>query len=158
MSDPFPVPKRSVVHAAFTIENVYPHAAAKVFRAFSTREDKDRWFGGPSEWEAQERIFEFREGGRETSAGGPRGGPVHRMDLTYRDIVPDQRIVYVYDMFLDDVRISSSLATLQFHPEGTGTRLSLTEFGAYLDGYDDAGSREHGTRWLLGKMGDSLGA
>jgi hypothetical protein len=44
-----------------------------------------------------------------------------------------------------------------FKPEGSGTRLSLIEYGAYLDGYDDAGSREHGTRWLLGKMGESLG-
>ena len=156
MSDAFPIPKRSVAHATFTIENVYPHAPAKVFRAFSTQEDKDRWFGGPPEWEKQERIFAFREGGRETSAGGPKGGQVHRMDLIYRDIVQNERIVYVYDMYLDSTRISSSLATLQFHAEGSATRLSLTEYGVYLDGYDDAGSREHGTRWLLGKMGKSL--
>jgi uncharacterized protein YndB with AHSA1/START domain len=156
MSELTPTPRRSVVHATFTIENVYPHAAARVFRAFSTREGKDRWFEGPGDWEKHERIFEFREGGRETSAGGPKGGPIHRMDLTYRDIVANERIVYVYDMYQDDIRISSSLATLQFWPEGSGTRLSLTEYGAYLDGYDDAGGREHGTRWLIGKMGETL--
>lgn len=156
MSELAPMQKRSVVHATFTIENVYPQSPAKVFRAFSTLEGKDRWFGGPGEWERRERIFEFREGGRETSAGGPKGGAVHRMDLTYRDIVADQRIIYVYDMYLDEARISSSLAALEFRPEGAGTRLSLTEYGVYLDGYDDAGSREHGTRWLLGKMGESL--
>jgi uncharacterized protein YndB with AHSA1/START domain len=156
MSELAPTPKRSVVHATFTIENVYPHSPAKVFRAFSTPAGKDAWFGGPSDWEKHERIFEFREGGRETSAGGPKGGTVHRMDLTYRDIIPGERIIYVYDMYFDDTRISSSLATLLFKPEGPGTRLSLTEYGAYLDGYDDAGGREHGTRWLLGKMGESL--
>jgi uncharacterized protein YndB with AHSA1/START domain len=156
MSELAPTLKRSVVHATFTIENVYPHPPAKVFHAFATQEGKDAWFGGPGDWEKHERIFEFREGGRETSAGGPKGGTVHRMDLTYRDIVPGERIIYVYDMYFDDTRISSSLATLLFKPEGSGTRLSLIEYGAYLDGYDDAGGREHGTRWLLGKMGESL--
>jgi uncharacterized protein YndB with AHSA1/START domain len=156
MSELAPTPKRSVVHATFTIENVYPHPPAKVFRAFSTQAGKDAWFGGPSEWERHERIFEFREGGRETSAGGPKGGTVHRMDLTYRDIIAGERIIYVYDMYFDATRISSSLATVLFKPEGSGTRLSLTEYGAYLDGYDDAGGREHGTRWLLSKMGESL--
>jgi uncharacterized protein YndB with AHSA1/START domain len=32
----------------------------------------------------------------------------------------------------------------------------MTEQGAFLDGYDDAGSREHGTHFLLDALGDSL--
>ncbi len=32
----------------------------------------------------------------------------------------------------------------------------MTEQGAFLDGYDDAGSREHGTGFLLDKLGASL--
>ena len=32
----------------------------------------------------------------------------------------------------------------------------LTEYGDYLDGYDDAGSREHGTNWLMDNLGKSL--
>jgi hypothetical protein len=32
----------------------------------------------------------------------------------------------------------------------------MTEQGAYLDGYDDAGSREHGTGVLLDTLGASL--
>jgi hypothetical protein len=41
-------------------------------------------------------------------------------------------------------------------PEGSGTKLTLTEYGDYLDGYDDAGSREHGTNWLIDNLGRSL--
>jgi hypothetical protein len=32
----------------------------------------------------------------------------------------------------------------------------MTEQGAFLDGYDDAGSREHGTAILLDRVGASL--
>jgi len=55
-------------------------------------------------------------------------------------------------MHQDDKRISVSLATIEFKPEGAGTRLIITEQGVFLDDYDDAGSREAGTRWLLEKI------
>jgi hypothetical protein len=49
-----------------------------------------------------------------------------------------------------------SLATFELKAAGTGTRLILTEQGAFLDGYDDAGSRERGTAGLLDALGASL--
>ena len=48
------------------------------------------------------------------------------------------------------------LATIEFKAVAGGTRLVLTEQGAFLDGYDDAGSREHGTNLLVDKMGATL--
>jgi hypothetical protein len=45
---------------------------------------------------------------------------------------------------------------MELKPEGAGTKLTVTEQGAFLDGYDDAGSREHGTGLLLDKLGASL--
>jgi hypothetical protein len=59
-------------------------------------------------------------------------------------------------MHIDDKKISASLATVQLKAEGERTRLSITEQGAFLDGYDDAGSREHGTGKLLDLLGASL--
>jgi hypothetical protein len=49
-----------------------------------------------------------------------------------------------------------SLATLQLKAAGGKTTLMVTEQGAFLDGYDDAGSREHGTSHLLDALGASL--
>ena len=74
----------------------------------------------------------------------------------YQDIVENQRIIYAYDMHIDDRRISVSLATIELKPEGSGTRLIFTEQGAFLDGYDDPGDRERGTRLLLDALGRSL--
>ena len=84
------------------------------------------------------------------------GGKVSAFDGLYHDIVADQRIVYSHAMQLDDVRISVSLATVEFKPAGAGVRLIFTEQAAFLDGYDDAGSREHGTGALLDKLGAEL--
>jgi len=65
-------------------------------------------------------------------------------------------VIYSYEMHLDDRKISVSLATLELKPAGIGTRLVMTEQGAFLDGYDDAGSRERGTNHLLDALGKSL--
>jgi len=61
-------------------------------------------------------------------------------------------------MYLDDARISVSLATVEISPSGTGSKLIYTEQGVFLDGYDDAGSRERGTRELLDKLDVALRA
>jgi uncharacterized protein YndB with AHSA1/START domain len=148
--------QRSVTHAIFTVERTYPASPARVFKAFADPVAKAKWFGGPDEWEKQPSEFDFRVGGRETSIGGPKGQPMHYFEALYQDIVPNERIIYSYDMRLGDRRISVSLATIEIKPAGSGTKLVMTEQGAFLDGYDDAGSREHGTNWLLDKLGESL--
>lgn len=149
---------RSTQHATFVIERSYAASPARVFAAFSDPNAKARWFEGPAEWDKGRHEFEFRIGGRERISSGPKGGPVHAFDARYHDIVPNERIVYAYDMSLDDKRISVSLATVELRQEGAGTRLVFTEQAAYLDGYDDAGSREQGTRGLLDKLDAALRA
>lgn len=59
-------------------------------------------------------------------------------------------------MHINGKMISVSLATVQFLKAGNGTRLIVTEQGSFLDGYDDAGAREHGTGILLDQLGKSL--
>ncbi len=148
--------KRSATHATFVIERNYDASPARVFAAFADPEIKARWFAGPEEWGPDERTMDFRVGGRETSRGGPKGGPMHMMDGRFHDIVPDQRIVFAYDMTLDDVRISVSLLTIEFAPAGSGTRLTFTEQGVYLDGFEDKGGREEGSRALLDNLDREL--
>jgi len=148
--------KRSATHATFILERVYPVAPERVFNAFADPTAKAKWFGGPPEWGPGKQSMDFRVGGRETSVGGPKGGPLISFRAIYLNIVPNERIIYAYDMDFDGKPISASLATIEITPEGSGTRLKVTEQGAYLDGYDDAGKREHGTRELLEKLGASL--
>lgn len=148
--------KRSARHATFVIERTFDASPARVFNAFADQNAKAKWFGGPPEWESGEKTFDFRVGGRETSSGGPKGGPKHTFNAVYQNIVPNERIVYSYDMTLDGTPISVSLTTIEFAPEGKGTRLKFTEQGVFLDAHDDAGSREHGSNWLIDRLDESL--
>jgi uncharacterized protein YndB with AHSA1/START domain len=148
--------ERSVTHATFVIERTYSASPARVFAAWSDPAIKSRWFTGPEEWGPDELDLDFRIGGREISRGGPKGGPVHTYEGRYYDIVPNERIVYAYDMHIDETRISVSVATVEFKPAGTGTRLIFTEQGAYLDGHDTSAEREHGTGELLDALGAEL--
>lgn len=150
---------RSVVHATFHLERVYDGPAARVWTALTDAQAKARWFVGPDgQWELIERRMDVRVNGRERLKGRWQGGVVSTFDALYHDVVPGERLVYAYDMYLDDTKISVSLATLQLKPEGGRTRLVVTEQGAFLDGYDDAGKREHGTGLLLDALGASLQA
>jgi uncharacterized protein YndB with AHSA1/START domain len=148
--------QRSAAHSTFVIKREFDAAPARVFAAWSHKQAKGRWFVGPEGWEKSDYQFDFKVGGREHLSGGPPGQPPHVFDARYYDIVPDQRIVYGYEMHIGDHRISVSLATIEFKPSGKGTQLVLTEQGVFLDGYDDAGSREQGTRQLMDQLAASL--
>jgi len=149
--------QRSVQHATFVIEREFAYPPARVFAAWADPKAKVQWFGGPSgQWTPLERQMEFRIGGRERAKGRWVGGRVTDFQAVYHDIVQDQRIVYSYAMHVDEKRISVSLATIEFAPSGKGTKLVLTEQGAFLDGYDDAGSRERGTGALMDALTKSL--
>jgi uncharacterized protein YndB with AHSA1/START domain len=147
---------RSVVHATFSLERVYDASPAQVFRALSDKAAKARWFEGGDSWTVLEREMDVRPGGRERVKGRWASGMVTTFDAVYFDVVPNGRLVYTYEMHLNDRKISVSLATIALEPKGAGTRLVVTEQGAFLDGYDDAGSREHGTGLLLDRLGASL--
>ena len=143
---------RSVTQASFTVARTYDAAPARVFAAFADPATKARWFAPPEGWTVQARSFDFRVGGRETNRVASQTGEVHAFDCLYQDIVPEERIIYSYAMDLDARRISVSLAIIEFRREGAGTRLSITEHGAFLDGYTDTAAREHGTGWLLERL------
>jgi uncharacterized protein YndB with AHSA1/START domain len=72
------------------------------------------------------------------------------------DIVPNERIIYTYEMHLDERKISESLATIELTSVDGGTRPLLTEQGAYLDGFDKPEMRERGTIDLMDALGASL--
>ena len=148
---------RSVVHGVFHVERTYDATAEQVYEALSDEVAKSRWFYGPEGWRLIERTMDVRVGGRERVKGGFEGGMTTTFDAIYHDVVPRERIVYTYEMHLDERKISVSLATLEIESAGAGrTKLKICEQGAFLDGYDDAGSREHGTGYLLDALGASL--
>jgi uncharacterized protein YndB with AHSA1/START domain len=147
-----------VFHSTFSVERTYPSPPARVFAAFSNQATKRRWFAEGEGWQVDEFTLDFRVGGYEISRFRFKGGAPMGNDTIYLDIVPDQRIVIAYTMTVADMRISVSLATMEFTRSGGGTRLVYTEQGAFFEGEHAAKQRENGCRWLLEQLADELRA
>jgi uncharacterized protein YndB with AHSA1/START domain len=144
--------ERSVEHATFVVERRYEASPERAFAAWADQEAKARWFVDPDAY----LELDFRVGGRESSRGTAPDGNAYTYEAIYQDIVPAQRIVYTYEMLLDGIRISVSLATAEFEPERDGTRLVFTEQGAFLDGHEMPARREQGMGSLLDSLGQWL--
>jgi len=149
--------QRSAVHDTFRIDRHFNASPARVFQAFADPQAKALWFGGPAEMKRDEEEFDFREGGREAMTSVFDDGTRFAFVATYTDIVPDERIVYTYEMSMNGSRISVSVVTVEVRADADGgTAFSVTEQGVYLDGLDNAAQRRQGTEDLMDKLGRSL--
>jgi uncharacterized protein YndB with AHSA1/START domain len=152
------MPERSVVHSTFTIERTYARPPARVFAAWADPSLKSRWFGGGTDDAPIGLDMDFRVGGLETDRSEPGADSASGYEARYHDIVPDERIVFTYDLSLGGPLVSVSLATVEFRPAdgGTGTQLTYTEHGAFLDGLDEPELRKNGTGGMLDELGHWL--
>ena len=149
---------RSIKHSSFVIERRFDYDPELVYRAWVNPEAKARWFSGPADkWSEQVREMDVRVGGRDRLIGKFMDGSESRFEALYFDVVPEKRLVYTYDMYWQGKKISVSLASIEFVLAGRGTKLVVTEQHAFLDGHEDGGSRERGTRSLLENLATSLG-
>ena len=150
----------TITHDTFTIERTFEAPPERVFEALSKPDIKARWFVGPATWTQVERTIDFRVGGRERLSGKHGTGMTSVFDATYFDIVPNERVVYAYEMTVNGRKISTSLATFEIRRDGRKTKLVLTEQGAYFDDPDMAkyapegqnASRRQGTEHLVDQL------
>jgi uncharacterized protein YndB with AHSA1/START domain len=143
----------TITNATFVIERVLDASPARVFAAYVTLEARSAWFRAPSDIETLNRDFDFRVGGKERFHARWPSGVVTDFQAVYHDIVEDERIILVYDMFHNGDKLSVSLQTVELRAEGAGTRLIHTEQGSYLVGGEEAvQGREHGTAWHVDNL------
>jgi uncharacterized protein YndB with AHSA1/START domain len=144
------------IHGSFTVERVYDASPARVFKAFADPASKARWFVGPPGWLEIKREMDFRPGGQEIAHGKFPNGRETKFVARYHEIVPNERLVYVYDMHVGGVFMSVSLATIELTPQGDKTALRITEQGVFIDGQDGNESRREGTKHLLEQVAANL--
>ena len=126
----------TVTHSTFTIDRDYPVPPARAFAAWADPKQKAVWFTGSG----ADHEMDFKVGGKETARGGEL-----RFEATYREIVPERRIVTTSTMH-DGERLSTvSVTTVEFAANGAGTKIVVTEHGAYLDDQEKPEWREQGT-------------
>lgn len=141
----------TIQHGSFTIERSINAPVEKVYNAFAEKDAKTKWFGIKGGYE-----LDFQVGGKEQGSAVVHEEMSFRYIATYYDIVPNKRIVYAYEMYKNDQRISVSLATIEFAEADGKTLLTLREDGAFLDGTDTVEIRESGTNQIMDLLEKTL--
>jgi uncharacterized protein YndB with AHSA1/START domain len=153
--------ERTVTFSTFTIERTLAALPGQVFAAFADVNLKTRMLAPSDDEEVGEASahaeFDFRIGGRERFEFVEEDGRKMKYDALYYDIVPNQRIVYSYEMYADESRISVSVASIELLETTSATTLIWTEQGAFLDGLDTSELREGGTSWMIDNMAEHFG-
>ena len=144
------------MRGAFSLERVFKATPAQVFKAFVDRDAKNRWFSGGDDQTIVEREMDVRPGGRELLIGHWKSGVTSRFDAVYFDVMPDRRLVYAYEMHLDALKISVSLACVEIEPHADGVKLKVAEQAVFLNGFEDNGGRERGANFLMDRLVASL--
>jgi len=147
--------EHSSVYGSFNIEREFKAPVEKVWQAFADVGAKEKWFKGPDS-APDDHSMDFRIGGMEHNAGQFHDGTRHEFHALYYDIVPLERIIYTYEMYINGKRISVSLAAITFEPTENGTKLTMGESGLFLDGFDKPEVRERGTHELLNALAASV--
>src|ERR1700683_1772193 len=152
---------RTVTCSTFTIERTLAASPSQVFAAFADVNLKSRMLASSDGEEIGDALghaeFDFRIGGRERFEFVEEDGRTMKYDALYYDIVPDQRIVYAYEMYAGESRISVSVASIELLENASSTTVIWTEQGAFLDGLDTSDQREGGTSWMIDNMVGDFG-
>ena len=158
------------IHGSFAVERDLAAPPSRVFAAYADVAVRRRWFRMPGSPADAHHSLDFRVGGSEESRGvfAPLGelGPAER--ISYRsvfwDLVPGSRLVFGYEVLLNDVRRWVSLVTVELSSldSGAGTRLRHSEQYVFLaysgDGADDVAHLSGSTRLQLNGLAASLDA
>ncbi len=143
---------RSAAHTSFVLERRLRAAPARVFAAWADIEAKRRWSECHAEVGTLSYTMDFRVGGHEIHRALLPDGREQLVDKVFLEIVPDARIIIAYAMEAAGRSLSASLVTVEFHADGAGTHLKLTEQLAYLDGHYDLDQRIEGTAEGLDRL------
>jgi uncharacterized protein YndB with AHSA1/START domain len=147
--------ERSVHHDTVVVERRYQASPERVFAAWADPKSHGNWNVPGNGWVIIESVHEFRVGGRQFSSFGPPGNPLHHSEGRFEDIVPNVHIVSAGTMHAGDRRMTTTLCTVEFLPDGEGTHLILTDQSAFY-GDEKASDRSQGWGQILDKLGGVL--
>jgi uncharacterized protein YndB with AHSA1/START domain len=131
---------------SLTIKRRFNAPPAKVYAAWTQPETIARWFG-PEGAENIRAEADVRVGGRYRFAGR-MANEEHEVGGTYREIVPNERLVFTWAWKSTPER--ESLVTVTFKPDGAGTMLTLL----HEQFFDEPARDRHQQGWTgaLNKM------
>jgi uncharacterized protein YndB with AHSA1/START domain len=133
---------------ALTLKRRLNAPPAKIYRAWTDAAKISRWFG-PENAEILRAETDVRVGGRFRIVFRGPDGEEHDVGGVYREVVPNQKLVFTWAWRSTPER--ESLVTVALKRDGDGTLLTLL----HEQFFDEAARDRHGRGWneTLDKLG-----
>jgi uncharacterized protein YndB with AHSA1/START domain len=131
---------------ALQMKRTFQAPRERVFRAWTDPEELARWFGPSEDYHALVPTLELRVGGKYSLEIHHKGGNVHRVSGTYREIKPPEKIAFTW-RWENDPTASESMVTLEFRDLGISTEILLTH-----EQLPNAEQRERHEQGWIGNM------
>jgi uncharacterized protein YndB with AHSA1/START domain len=141
------MPTQTATKPSLTLKRRLKAPPAKVFAAWIDPEKVKRWMG-PGEAKALSAECDLRVGGRYHWVMQSVNGEEHDVSGVYREIVPNEKLVFTWAWKSTPER--ESVVTVLLEPDGDGTLLTLT----HEHFFDEAARDRHQYGWngALDKM------
>jgi uncharacterized protein YndB with AHSA1/START domain len=133
---------------SLTVERTLSAPPSRVWKAWTQAEALKQWFAPSDAFKVEVAEADCRVGGRYRIAMTAPDGEVHDVSGVYREVVPNERLVFSWAWRTTPER--ESLVTVTLRPAGTGTALTLKHEQLF-----DEGARDHhreGWIALLGRL------
>ena len=135
------VQKTSFQKPSLTLKRHYPAPVEKVFRAWIDPEALKQWFGPSDEGKILVSETNPTVGGRYRIVMQMPSGEQHRVGCVYREIVPNEKLVFTWAWESTPER--ESLVTVQLKRADGGTDMTLT----HEQFFDEAARDRHQHGW-----------
>ena len=135
------VQKTSFQKPSLTLKRHYPAPVEKVFRAWIDPEALKQWFGPSDEGKILVSETNPTVGGRYRIVMQMPSGEQHRVGGVYREIVPNEKLVFTWAWESTPER--ESLVTVQLKRADGGTDMTLT----HEQFFDEAARDRHQHGW-----------
>lgn len=137
---------------ALTVERTFRAAPQRVWQAWTQAESLKQWFAPADAFKVEVAEVDVRVGGRYRIVMTAPDGEVHDVSGVYREVVPNERLVFTWAWRTTPER--ESLVTVSLRPAGTGTEFTLK----HEQFFDESARDHHREGWiaLLGRLEASL--
>ena len=125
---------------SLTIKRRIAAPPEKIFRAWTEPEKITRWFG-PEQVEVLHAETDARVGGRYRIVARSPDGEQHDVSGTYREVVPNEKLVFTWAWRTTPER--ESLVTVMLKSDGGGTLLTLM----HEQFFDEPARERHLSGW-----------
>lgn len=127
--------------ATFEVTRTFSASRERVFRAWTDAKELECWFAPSPDYTIVVPALELRVGGRYVVEMHHKGGNVHRVAGTYREVSPPDKISFTWK-WEGNEGAGETLVTVAFRSLGDATEIYLTH--EFLPSAEERDKHSHG--------------